>query len=253
MKCISLRALRLVAVKGRDSFPLPSKRFLLLEIIIILHTTLPFKQLLIRPLDVTSKTNITMERKPNNTRQRLLNLSLLSLLCTVLLLPACRKDASVRTEENTPALNAVAAKANSSGITVTEITFTATALINDCFGENIRFTGIIENHEKVTTAPDGSNHYTRHFVAKGMTGTGLETGTIYDVVGGAEMFSIRNAVFTNGSLNLGRSLTESDIVIHRGTLVFVSRTDGTRVVARHDIQKVPGAGLLHNEWHCGGQ
>lgn len=138
-------------------------------------------------------------------------------------------------------------------MTVTEITFTATALINDCFGEDIRFTGIIENHVKVTTAPDGSNHYTRHFVAKGMTGTGLETGTTYDVVGGAEMFSIKDAVFTNGSLNLGSSLTESDIVIHRGTLVFVSRTDGTRVVARHDIQKVPGAGLLHNEWHCGGQ
>lgn len=196
-----------------------------------------------------------MERKPNNTRQRLRNLSLFPVVCAALLFSACQKDASfqARAEESTPALQAAAAKASSSGMTTTEITFTATALINDCFGENIRFTGIIENHEKVTTTPNGSNHYTRHFVVKGMTGTGLETGTLFDVVGGAEMFSIKDAVFTNGSLNLGGSLTESDIVIHRGTLVFVSRTDGTRVVARHDIQKVPGAGLLQNVWHCGGQ
>ena len=178
-------------------------------------------------------------------------------LCTAFLLSSCQKEASLAApteEEASAALVAAAMKATTNGGTaVTEIPFSATAIINDCFGENISFGGIIENHVKITTTPNGSNHYIRHFVAKGMTGTGLESGTIFDVVGGSEMFSIKDAVFNaDGSLNLAGSLTESDIVIHRGTLVFVSRTDGTRVVARHDIQKVPGPGLLQNRWLCGG-
>ena len=87
----------------------------------------------------------------------------------------------------------------------------------------------------------------------GVNASGTPTGTNYMVQGGAEMFSVKEAVFAaNGTLNLPASLTESDIVIHRGTLVFVNTETGERVVARHDIQKVPSSGILQNRWICGG-
>lgn len=86
-----------------------------------------------------------------------------------------------------------------------------------------------------------------------MTGIGLITGAEYDVLGGAEMFAIKDAVLNaNGTLNLGESIAESDIVIHQGTLVFVNREDGSKVVARHIIKKIPGSETTVNEWRCGG-
>lgn len=182
-------------------------------------------------------------------------------LALILSLAACQKDFSDASSETQQLTNANAfsntitpiVSASDNGMTVTEITFTATAMIAYCHGENIRFTGIIENRVKKSVNANGEVHFIRHFTVKGMTGVGLTTGTIYDVVGGAEMFSIKDAVFNaDGSLNLSGSLSESDIVIHRGILVFVSRTDGTRIVARHDIQKVPGAGILQNRWLCAG-
>lgn len=123
----------------------------------------------------------------------------------------------------------------SAGTSIEEITFTAVALIEYCHGESIRFTGTIENRTKE------------------MTGTGLKSGTEYDVLGGAEMFAIKDAVLNpNGSLNLAESLTHSDIVIHQGTLVFRNQEDGSIVVARHIIRKVPGSSTTINEWKCGG-
>lgn len=144
-----------------------------------------------------------------------------------------------------------AASANS--ITMNTVPFTATAMIASCHGENIMFSGMIENRVKKTMSASGKSHFFRQFTVKGLTGIGLTTGTVYDVVGGAEMFSIKDPVYNaDGSLNLPASLRESDIVIHRGTLVFVSREDGSRVVARHIITKVPGQGLKTNTWDCGG-
>ncbi|MBC5994539.1 hypothetical protein [Pontibacter cellulosilyticus] len=142
--------------------------------------------------------------------------------------------------------------ASDNSMTTTSVTFTATAMIASCHGENIRFTGIIENRVKRSVSASGQDHYFRQFTVRGMVGTGLTTGIIYDVVGGAEMFSIKNPVFVNGSLSLPASITESDILIHRGTLVFVSKTDGSRVVARHIITKNPGKGVMENTWDCGG-
>jgi hypothetical protein len=138
-------------------------------------------------------------------------------------------------------------------VTVTEITFTATAMLNSCYGEDILFTGIIENKVKKTESASGQTHFIRQFTVKGMTAVGLETGTEFDVIGGAEMFSIKDPVYNaDGVLLLPASLTESDIVIHRGTLVMVSREDGSRVVARHIISKNPGQGVMTNTWDCGG-
>jgi hypothetical protein len=181
-------------------------------------------------------------------------------LTSMVILAACQKDVSETSEKQKLQDKEFVQKAeqkNDNGMTVTEMPFTAVAMIAYCHGENIRFTGTIENRVKTTVNANG-NHYTRHFTVKGMTGVGVNalgvpTGTEYRVVGGAEMFSIKDAVFNdNGTLNLARSLTESDIVIHRGTLVFENIHDGTRVVARHDIQKVPGRGILQNRWLCGG-
>ncbi|MBC5774291.1 hypothetical protein H8S95_09485 [Pontibacter sp. KCTC 32443] len=170
---------------------------------------------------------------------------LLSLVGLSLLLFACSDQSEEVQPSATIAQNAV---------TVTEITFTATALINECYGEDIRFTGIIENKVKKTNSASGQTHYIRQFTVKGMTAVGLETGTEFDVVGGAEMFSIKNPVYNaDGSLNLsGSILGESDVVIHRGTLVFVSQEDGSHVIARHIITKNPGQGVKSNIWDCGG-
>ncbi len=147
----------------------------------------------------------------------------------------------------------ISSKAASTKSLKEEFVFTAVALIDYCHGENIRFTGTIENRVTETIDANGVVHYIRSFQTKGMTGTGLTFGTNYDVIGGAEMFAVKDAVLNpNGTLNLPGSLAESDIVIHQGTLVFRNRADGSKVVARHIIRKVPGSSTIINEWKCGG-
>lgn len=144
-------------------------------------------------------------------------------------------------------------KAASSATTIEEISFSAVAMISACHGENIAFTGIIQNRVSKTTDATGQVHYTRSFRTRGMTGTGTVTGTTYDVIGGAEMFAIKNPVFNaQGMLNIPGSLGESEIFIHQGTLVFRSRTDGSKVVARHIIRKVPGKEEVISKWVCAG-
>ncbi|MEX2233879.1 MAG: hypothetical protein WD824_17065 [Cyclobacteriaceae bacterium] len=140
----------------------------------------------------------------------------------------------------------------SSGTSITEVQFTATAMIAYCYGENITFTGTIQNRVTTTTDAEGVIHYSRSFNTRGLTAIGTTSGTEYDVVGGAEMFAIKDAVLSSGSLNLGASLSESDIVIHQGTLVFENQTDGSRIVARHIIRKVPGQDAVINKWECQG-
>lgn len=146
----------------------------------------------------------------------------------------------------------IAALRATSNTTITEITFTATAMIALCYGENITFTGTIENRVTTTTNAIGEIQYTRSFNTRGLTATGNESGTKYDVIGGAEMFAIKDAEMTGGSINLPASLSQSDIVIHQGTLVFQSRIDGSRIVAQHIIRKIPGQEGLINVWECRG-
>ena len=181
------------------------------------------------------------------------------LMFFLVVISSCQKDLDTSIPAQEPFAEAMVAQGQGeNAMTVTTMTFTATAMISSCWYENIRFTGIIENRVKTTTNASGGNHYIRQFTVKGMTAMGVNasgtpTGTNYIVQGGAEMFSVKEAVFAaNGTLNLPASLTESDIVIHRGTLVFVNTETGERVVARHDIQKVPSSGILQNRWICGG-
>ena len=181
------------------------------------------------------------------------------LMILMVAMSSCRKELVISNNNPDPMAQAMVAQGQGeNAMTSTTMTFTATAMISSCWYENIRFTGIIENRTKTTTNASGGNHYIRQFTVKGMTAMGVNasgtpTGTNYMVQGGAEMFSVKEAVFAaNGTLNLPASLTESDIVIHRGTLVFVNTETGERVVARHDIQKVPSSGILQNRWICGG-
>ena len=171
----------------------------------------------------------------------------------VICISCSREDLNETFVQETADLEA-SSRAESNGTSFEEFTFTATALIEHCHGENILFTGIIQNRVSKTTDARGVVHYTRSFTTRGMTGTGIPSGTKYDVLGGAEMFAIKDAVLNaNGSLDLSESIAESDIVIHQGTLVFRSRLDGSKVVARHVIRKTPGSNTIVNEWKCGGK
>ena len=88
---------------------------------------------------------------------------------------------------------------------------------------------------------------------KGITGVGLTSGDPYLVTGGAEMFSVKDAALNpDGSLNLSASLAEADILIHKGQIMLQNERTGEKVLARHDIQLVPGQGLMQNRWLCGG-
>lgn len=172
----------------------------------------------------------------------------------IISLTSCsREELSDTVELDSFNLEAASTSAASTGTTIREMEFTAVAQIQYCHGEDIRFTGTIENRVSKTTDARGVIHYTRSFRTKGMTGTGLISGDKYDVLGGAEMFAVQDAVLNpDGTLNLAGSLAESDIVIHQGTLVFRNREDGSQVVARHVIRKVPGRETI-SEWRCGGK
>ena len=173
-----------------------------------------------------------------------------------IILTACQKNLLSKGELSGSSQAVVAnisSASSANATTLIVIPFSATAMIAYCYGENIAFSGTIENRVTTTTDMQGVIHYTRHFTTRGLTGVGSGVAhTVYDVVGGAEMFSVKDAVLNpNGTLNVPGSLSASDIVIHEGTLVFVSRTDGTRVIARHVIRKVP-SGILENHWVCAG-
>jgi hypothetical protein len=141
----------------------------------------------------------------------------------------------------------------SSSTAITEITFTATAAVAYCYGEDIRFSGTIQNRVTKTSDAKGEVHYTRSFATKDMTAVGVTTNTEFDVLGGAEMFAVKDPVLSaTGTLNVAGSLSESDILIHEGTLVFQSLEDGSKLVARHIIRKVPGQDVPVSKWECQG-
>ncbi len=142
----------------------------------------------------------------------------IALSILVIVFMSCHKEIEIFDQQELQANNSPIAAPET---IIAEIPFSATASIAYCHGENIVFSGIIQNLVTTTTDEQGVIHYTRHFSTRGLTGVGSVTGTVYDVLGGAEMFSVKDAVLNaNGTLNLSGSLSESDIVIHEGTLVL---------------------------------
>ncbi|MBC6609041.1 hypothetical protein H8B13_19640 [Hymenobacter sp. BT188] len=171
------------------------------------------------------------------------------LVVASLLATACR-DPLETIAPAAPTAPAMVQNGSEQGATHESVFFSAIALIRECYGEDIAFSGLIEQVVKSTVDKSGRVHYTRHFGVKGLTGVGRTSGLLYDVVGGAEMFNVQDAHFNpNGTIDLARSR----IVVHQGTLVFVRQSDGSRVVARHIIRKVPGSDEVVNTWVCGGR
>lgn len=194
-----------------------------------------------------------------------LRLCISCLFALAFVLTSCKKEATGMSD------NFLVEKATQENLTeqnngtITESRcFSAIAQVDGCTNnEWIRFSGWIEWKENVTTSSDGSTHITRHFTVKDLTAVGVNigatltamtcsgtlngttTGTEYEVLGGAEMFAIH---FTEGgSATLGSSTT----FIHRGTLVFVNKETGQRVIAKHVIQKANGV-IKANSWECSG-
>ena len=179
--------------------------------------------------------------------------SLVYALSMSLFMFAC-SDAMEEVNPDTAAASPVAENTLVTNV-VEVIPFAAIADIADCHGESIRFWGMLEQRVVTTVDGQGRTHRTRHFRptslnAQGWMGnlaTGAATGTTYDIVAGAEMFSIHYD--EGGSPTVGGSR----IFIHQGTVVFVNQADGSRVVARHVIRKTPGQGLQENQWMCMGK
>ena len=167
-------------------------------------------------------------------------------------------------------IKVVANSGSNDGVLVESVCFKAIALVAGCkegVTENIEFTGTIENRVNSTQSGNGNTNYTRHFVVKGLTGKGTMggtltpttgpvcartavggyTGTTYEVIGGAEMFSIHYT--GTGAVP---SVSGSNVYIHQGTLVFENTVTKERIVARHIIRKTPGQDASVNIWTCGG-
>lgn len=184
-------------------------------------------------------------------------------------LVACQKDLSGNSKNESEQVAKAAKPTTNDGVLVESICFKAIALVAGCkegVTENIEFTGIIENKVQSTQTGSGNTNYTRHFVVKGLTGKGTMgttltpatgpvcsrtakggyTGTTYEVIGGAEMFSIHYT--GTGAVP---SVAGSNIYIHQGTLVFENTVTKERIVARHTIRKTPGQDLV-SMWTCGG-
>lgn len=193
-------------------------------------------------------------------------------LCTLfsITLFGCQKDLLTDPKAGLEEKTLVTAKSTTNdAVTVTPICFKAIALVAGCkdgVTENIEFTGTIENRVQSTQTGNGNTNYTRHFVVKGLTGRGTmgtaltpNTGAVcsrtpiggytnstYEVIGGAEMFSIHYT--GTGAVP---TVPNSNVYIHQGTLVFVNTVTKERIVARHTIRNTPGQPVV-NMWTCGG-
>lgn len=177
--------------------------------------------------------------------------TILAMVC-VFLASACSKEIQQK-ESDSEIQNAASSSNNGTLVHTTTFGPVTTSFMDNCW-ENIRFGGTIEERVHKSTDGNGNVHYVRSFNAKGMTGTGMSSGLTYVVVGGNEMFSIKNPVMSSNPLypNVPASIASNGttILIHQGTLVF-ERSDGARIVARHIIRKTPGGSFV-SHWVCGG-
>lgn len=134
---------------------------------------------------------------------------------------------------------------------ISTASFSATAAIQYCWGENVRFYGTIENKVNTTTDANGVVHYTRHWSIKGLDAVGVTSGTIYTVIAGAEMFTVIDPVFNSGGIP--QAVRSGMVFIHQGTVVLENSLTGKRVIARHVIKKNPQTGVVTSGWFCMGK
>ncbi|MEO7561159.1 MAG: hypothetical protein ABIT07_01125, partial [Ferruginibacter sp.] len=215
------------------------------------------------PLKILRSLNIFSYFKTLIMLAQNIKLKLILLFFMAVSFSSCKKDIS----STPPVVQALAL--NGSGTTTTELCFTPIAILYDCIGENIIFGGVVEFRYHTNVDANGHTHHVREWSIKGLTGqgvlpggkvnnastacprpyTGTLTGNTYDVIAGHEMFSVKDPNSTTGPLN---AVLSGDIFIHEGTVVFVNRATGERIVARHEVIKTP-EGILRSGWFIKGQ
>lgn len=173
-------------------------------------------------------------------------------LCLGLLFSACSSEEITDVEMENLAIeipvDAGDFDADGKKVEMNTISFSAIAQVEYCYGENIRFYGLIDNKVNQVTDANGNVHYTRHWTIKGLDAEGLSTGDTFTVIAGAEMFTI-----TNPSFNGGPNAAESGkIFIHQGTIVLENNDTGDRLIIRHVIKKHPRTGEVTGYWLCQG-
>lgn len=177
-----------------------------------------------------------------------------NLILLTFLLSACSKETATEQIDENLAISIPVEwniGASNSRTDITTASFSATAAIQYCWGENIRFYGTIENKVNLTTDANGTEHYTRHWTIKGLNAVGLTSGTSYTVIAGAEMFSVTDPVFNSGGVP--QPAPSGMVFIHQGTVVLKNNATGEQVVARHVIKKHPQTGEVTSNWYCMGK
>lgn len=185
---------------------------------------------------------------------------------------SCQKETSdVKDETATVSELQIGTTSHDGGHSVLEQRdFAAVAVVSPtCLPYNIRFGGKVDYKINKVYKPDGTlSHFTRQWSIKGLTatawlGTDALSNTPYktslgeqiwfDVVAGAEMFSIKDPVL-NGPGTGPASGALGTVFIHQGTIVLENRDTHERIVIRHQILRVPGhAGLFRSGWYIQGQ
>lgn len=123
--------------------------------------------------------------------------------------------------------------------------FQATAMCPSDIGR-IQFSGTIEGTDHTTVDETGETHRTRSFRVHALDGVNLDYGTVYTVIGGAEMLS--------WNTRLGQTPGAAPRSLHAGTLVFEPVDGGARVVAHHAIRYIENAQgdvvVSFSAWSC---
>lgn len=133
--------------------------------------------------------------------------------------------------------------------------FSAVADVSDCLGYDIRFYGYVDFKINKVYNPDGTlSHFTRHWSIKGLEAERVGyTSVKFDVVAGAEMFSIKDPVLNETGTGPASGALGT-VFIHQGTIILENRETHERIVIRHQILRVPGqAGLFKSGWYIQGQ
>jgi hypothetical protein len=121
----------------------------------------------------------------------------------------------------------------------------ATAMCGPTIG-NIKFSGKIQGIDHTTVDANGNVHRTRVWRVRGLTAENLTHGTLYNVIGGAEMLTWHT--------HLGQVPGVVGKSIHAGTLVFQPVGGGTPVIAHHAVRYFEGPDgeprMDFHSWRC---
>jgi hypothetical protein len=181
---------------------------------------------------------------------------------------SCQKKTFKPTSDEQPIVqsspNSSSVSISQEGATTRTVNFGPTANLFSCLGYNVKFNGepVVLTETAVKDENGNVQSYTRHWTVKGVTAKAVypngadypnTTNRInFDVVAGAEMFSIKDPNTTTGTPN---AVLSGDVFIHQGTIVLENTATGERVVIRHQVLKVPGQGdnPFRSGWYIQGQ